>query len=129
MTRKCRLVIIKLVLPECIDQRMKCCSRISNKEDFFSSVYFINVPTLIVWFNFINIRLFGLIAPIFCIYLLKGHTPSICYNYVLFSTVINSHFSPLYLCVNCLLTALKQDEQITNRCPRQHIQRHISDRS
>jgi hypothetical protein len=41
--------------------------------------------------------------------------------------VFNCHKFSFFL--NCLLTALKQNEQITNRCPRQHIQRHISDRS
>jgi hypothetical protein len=43
--------------------------------------------------------------------------------------VFNCHKFSFFSFVNCLLTALKQNEQITNRCPRQHIQRHIADRS
>jgi hypothetical protein len=43
--------------------------------------------------------------------------------------VLNCHKFSFFSFVNCVLTALKQNKQITNRCPRQHIQRHIFDRS
>jgi hypothetical protein len=45
------------------------------------------------------------------------------------SIVFNCHKLSFFSFVNRLLTALKQNEQITNRFPRQHIQRYISDRS
>jgi hypothetical protein len=43
--------------------------------------------------------------------------------------IFNNHKFSFFSFVNCLLTTLKQNEQITNSCPRQHIQGYISDRS
>jgi hypothetical protein len=43
--------------------------------------------------------------------------------------VFKRHNFSFFSFVNCLLTALRLNEQIMNRCPRQHIQRYISDRS